>query len=63
MQVKEIKKVVLELEDEEILIFINALKYVKHRIGEHGSKGALSVCSYEKVRKMLNEYANILSNS
>jgi hypothetical protein len=51
---KIIKKQVI-LEDDEIKTFRNALYYIKHRIEEHHSKGALSVGSLPYIESLLEE--------
>ena len=55
MKIIEEKRVILRLEDNEILAFKHALQYVLHRLKEHHSTGALTVGKEQYVKGLLEE--------
>jgi len=54
MKLKEIKKVELTIDEEEISMVYQAMKYALHRISKHQKAG--SVGSEDQVRKFIEEF-------
>lgn len=59
----EIKRKLI-LEDEEAEIFLNAMKYIRHRLKFHpDSKGAKTVCELEMAEFLLRQLEGLRHNN
>jgi hypothetical protein len=57
IQTRQVKE--LCLNEVEAQIFLNAIRYIKHRLLFHQSKGARSVATLETCERLLRELATL----